>query len=244
MIWSRPENRAHAGKLLVIGGSAQGFAKPAQAYEAARKAGAGTVHAVLPDVLRSMLPRGFMEADFLPSTPSGSLAREALGGLLNESDWADAVLLAGDLSRNSETAILLESFATKYTAALTLTCDAVDYALSAPRIALGRDNTLLVLSFAQLQKLGQAAQATTAFTYAMDFLHLIEALHSFSAEHHLTLITKRDNTIFVAVDGQVTTTQLAEEQQIWRLTTAAAASVWWLQNPSKPLEALTTALVA
>ena len=29
---------------------------------------------------------------------------------------------------------------------------------------------------------------------------------------------------------------------VWRLKVAAYASVWWLQNPSKPLEAITTAV--
>jgi hypothetical protein len=31
------------------------------------------------------------------------------------------------------------------------------------------------------------------------------------------------------------------DRPVWRIETAATAAVWWLQNPSKPFEALTTA---
>ena len=53
--WSRPENRLAAGKLLVAGGNAHGFAAPAEAYTAAVKAGAGTVRVLLPDAIRKIV---------------------------------------------------------------------------------------------------------------------------------------------------------------------------------------------
>jgi hypothetical protein len=243
LLWSRPENRAYAGKLLVVGGSSQGFAHPAQAYQAATVAGVGSGRAVLPDALQKTLPKGFMEADFLPSTPSGSFAREALGELLSQAMWADGVLLAGDLGRNSETAILLESFAGKYSGQLTLTCDAADYAVNAPHIVLKRPDTLLVVGFKQLQKFGLNARFPQAFTSSMDFLRLVEMLHDVTAEYPLSIITKHSDNIFVASGGQVSTTKIVDKP-VWRITTAASASVWWLQNPQKPFEALSTSVVA
>ena len=46
LLWSRPENRKHAGKLLIVGGHAQSFAAPAQAFSKAGKAGIGTARYV------------------------------------------------------------------------------------------------------------------------------------------------------------------------------------------------------
>ena len=108
--WSRPENRLHAGKLLVIGGNLHGFAAPAEAYSEADKAGAGAVRVLLPDATQKLIGKFVPEAEYAPSTPSGSFAQLSLNEWLISSSWADHVLLAGDLSRNSETAIVIEKF--------------------------------------------------------------------------------------------------------------------------------------
>jgi len=76
----------------------------------------------------------------------------------------------------------------------------------------------------------------------MDFIRLVDTLHEFSKSHRINIIVKHLQTIFVAVDGQVSSTKLTEDLPIWRVKTAARASVWWLQNPSKTFEALTTAI--
>jgi hypothetical protein len=87
------------------------------------------VRVLLPSATKKLVSQVFPEAEFAPSTPSGSFAREALGQLLDSADWADGVLLAGDFGRNSETAILLESFAQKYKGQLTVAQDGIDYFL-------------------------------------------------------------------------------------------------------------------
>lgn len=240
--WSRPENRAFAGKLLIAGGNAHGFAAPAEAYAAAVKAGIGTARVVLPDALQKTVGRVLENGEFAPSTPSGSFSQKALGELLAYSGWADAVLFAGDLGRNSETAILMEKFLAKSPLAATLTKDAVDYATSAPHTVLNRPNTLLVLSLSQLQRLGTAAKATTPISFSMDLLRLVGWLHEFTTQHQPHIIVKHLNNLLVAVNGQVSSTLLNEDKQIWRVETAAKAAVWWLQNPSKPFEAITTAI--
>jgi len=98
-----------------------------------------------------------------------------------------------------------------------------------------------VLSFAQLQKLAMNANFTKAFTFGMDLIRLVDTLHEFTETFSPNIITKHHDTIFVAASGQVSSTKLETEMKIWRVKTAASASVWWLQNPSKPFEALTTA---
>lgn len=240
MEWSRPQTATTAGKLLIVGGNAHGFAAPANAFQAASTAGIGTARMLLPDSLRKVVGNTFTAGELAPSTPSGSFSQKALGELLMMAQWADGVLLAGDFGRNSETAILLEKFLEKFPGQVTLTQDAVDYVVQAPQIVTERANTTLVLSFAQLQKLAVSAKFTTAFTFDMDFLRLVETLHTFTERFALQIVVKHLDTIFVAVDGKVSTTKVAADMKIWRVRTAASTCVWWLQNPSKPFEALTT----
>ncbi len=243
LLWSRPENRTAAGKLLVIGGNAHEFAAPGEAYNEAMKAGVGTARVLLPDALQKTVGPILEAGEFAPSTKtSGSFSQKALDEFLMQSNWADGVLLAGDFGRNAETAILFEKFLSHWRGQATVTKDACDYISSAPHTVLKREGTLLVLSLSQLQRLAVAARTPTAITFSMDLLRLVEWLHDFTRTHAPFIITKHLDTVFVAVNGQVSTTKLAEDLDVWRVRTAARASVWWLQNPSKPFEALTTAV--
>lgn len=240
LLWSRPENRMHAGKLLVVGGNLHDFKAPADAYGEAMKAGAGTVRVMLPDKLSKTVGAVFPEAEFAPSTPSGSFAVEALNGLLATAGWADGVLLAGDLGRNSETAILLEKFIEKYSGQLTLTKDAVDYFVKTPDLLLKRPETTLVLSFSQLQPLASSAGFQSPFTFSMGLLKFVESLHNFTEQYPVHIVTFFEENMCVAVNGRVSTTKLDQPEKIWRVRTAAHASTWWMQNPSRAFEALTS----
>lgn len=243
LLWSRPENRTHAGKLLIVGGHAQSFAAPAEAYGEAMKAGIGTVRVLLPDALQKTVNKIFPAAEFAPSNPSGGFAQQGLGELLALSEWADGVLLAGDFGRNSETAILLEKLLDKYDRQLTLTKDAVDYFTTTPIPLLNRENSTLVLSFAQLQKVAVQAHFHKAFTFDMGLLKLVELLHEFTDQFPLHIIVKHLDNMLVAAAGQVSTTKLTAEQPIWRTRTAAKAATWWLQNPQKTFAALSTGIL-
>lgn len=244
MLWSRPETKTLAGRLLIIGGNAHGFAAAADAYAAATKAGVGNARVLLPDALQKTVGRVFEVGEYAPSTPSGSFAQTALGEVLPMAHWADGVLLAGDLGRNSETAILIESFLGKHAGQVTLTKDALEYVILQPALVQARPNTLLVLNFSELQKLGTSLKFTTAFTLGMDLLRTVDALHELTTLHPLAVITKHLDAMFVAAGGQVSTTPCAPDERLWRVRTAATASVWWLQNPTKSFEALTTSLIA
>lgn len=243
LVWSRPQNKQTAGKLLIIGGNVHGFAAVGNGYTEAEKAGIGSVRIILPDALRKTVSKLLPEADYAPSTPSGSFGQMALADLLEHAAWANGILLAGDLGRNSETAMLLEKFVAKYSGAITLTKDVVDYFIHVPSPLLERPDTCVVLSMAQLQKLASAAKFPLAFTFDMDFLKLIETLHEFTQQFSLYVVVKHLDTVFVGVSGQVSTTKTDNDiADIWRVPTAAHTAVWWLQNPAKPFEALTTAI--
>jgi NAD(P)H-hydrate repair Nnr-like enzyme with NAD(P)H-hydrate dehydratase domain len=242
MLWSRPENRRHAGKLLIAGGNGYEFKSPANAYGDALAAGIGTAKVLLPDRMQKVVHDIFPEAEFAPSTPSGSLARTSLAQLLELAVWADAVLLAGDFGRNSETAIVLESFLQKYQGPVCMTGDAVNYFLDAPGGLLARPDSLAVLTTAQLQRLGTGAHFMPAFTSDTDLLRSVDWLHRFTEHFQLHIIVKHLDTLFVASGGRVSTTPAASGLTAWRVHTASSAITWWLQNSAKPFEALTTSL--
>ncbi len=247
LLWSRPENRQHAGKLLVIGGNAHGFAAPAEAFAVAQEAGAGTVRVMLPDHIRPQLmkfQKPGLELEFAPSTPSGSFASKSLAELLATANWADAVLLAGDLGRNSETAIVLEKFIEKTSMPIVLTKDAVDYFTDNPMTLLRRENVCLVLTMAQLQKLATKAKFPTAITFSMNLMPFVEAMHDFTFQYPVNIIVKNIDTILIACKGNISTTHSDQDlEDSWRVSTASKATVWWVQNPSKPFEALTSSLI-
>src|SRR5690349_6150445 len=109
MLWSKPETKQGAGKLLIVGGQAQEFIHVAESFAAAEDAGAGTVRVLMPESTRK-LTKMLPNIEYAPSNVSGSFAKSALAELLDAGQWADGVLLAGDLGKNSETNLMLESF--------------------------------------------------------------------------------------------------------------------------------------
>lgn len=243
IIWSRPEHKSSAGKLLIIGGNLYAFSAPAEAFAEAGKAGAGTIRAVLPDATKKIVGRMIEHIEYAPSTPSGSFSQKALAELLDLASWSDGTLLAGDIGRNSETAIVLEKFITKYNGRLTITKDAANYAISVPEIIHQREQTLLVISFAQLQQFTANLKFDKPFTFDMTLLKLVETLREFSLTTKNIIMVKHLNQIHCAYNGQVISTKLSYDTDIWRVKTATHASVWWMQNPTKPLQAIATSLV-
>lgn len=241
LLWSRPENRKHAGKLLIVGGNVHSFAAVAEAYQYATKAGAGAIRVLMPDALRKTVGPLLDNVDYAPSTPSGSFNQKALAEALELASWADGVLLAGDFGRNSETAILIEKFIQKTELPMVATKDAADYLVQIPDALLTRKNITLVLTITELQHLASSAHYPKAFTFDMGLLKLVETLHDFTEEFPVNIVLKHLDTTFVATSGYVSTTAAGDDQDMWRVKTAAYASVWWLQNPSKVFESLTTA---
>lgn len=238
LLWSRPENRRFAGKLLIIGGNIHNFSAPAEAYAHAEKAGIGSVRIVLPDALQKTVGAIVPEAEFAPSTPSGSFARSALETTLSAAAWADGVLIAGDVGRNSETTILLESFLKKYSGQITILGDALDVCIPTPELLQDRPDTTVIATFRQLQQILTNSPEPIAITSSMDLLQLVEALHLHSINCAYNIVCTHHNTTIVASEGKVITTQSDSSPSINQL--AASCATWWLQNPSKTNQALTT----
>ena len=239
--WSKPENRLQAGKLAIIGGNVHGFAAPAEAYAYSSAAGIGTAKVLLPDALQKIVGNFIGTAEFATSTPSGSFSRSSVERMLDLAQWADGLLLAGDFGRNSETAIALETFIGKYDGPLIITKDAVDY-FNSVTPDIDKTSYTLILTLEQLQKFSVAIGFNKAFTLGMDLVPLIRQLHEFTLACPVNLVVKQHATLAVAVAGQVSTTKLNVDMDIWRVKTASTASTWLIQHPTKPFEALTTAI--
>jgi len=242
--WSKPEQRSQAGRLGIVGGNKLGFAGVAESYSSALTTGVGEVRVLLPDVLRKTIPSSITDAIFSPTNPSGSLSREAEPDMKALADWATGLLFIGDAGRNSETAILYERFLQEYDGPLTLTRDAVDLIKNDSQHVVERPRTVLVVSFAQLQKLFQSVYYPKILTFSMQLTSLVEAVHKFTTTYPVTLAVLHKEFLVVAYQGDVTTTRWENPMAIWRGNTATKAAAYWLWNESSPLKAITASLVA
>lgn len=241
--WNKPEQRAHAGKLAIIGGNKLGFVAVRDAYEVATDLGAGQIRAILPDVLKRTVPASVADAVFLPSNPSGGFSRQALPDFGAACAWADLCLLIGDAGRNSETAMAFESLL-EGNGHIMITRDAVDLMLPAMARVVDRSDTTLVVSFAQLQKVLQSVYYPRIISFSMQLLQLVEALHKFTITYPVTIVTFHHSQLIVASAGTVVTQEFDQPMAIWRGITAARGATYLLWNQHKPLEAIATSFRA
>jgi NAD(P)H-hydrate repair Nnr-like enzyme with NAD(P)H-hydrate dehydratase domain len=242
--WSKPEQRSQAGRLGIIGGNKLGFAGVAEAYSTALKLGVGELRVLLPDVLRKTIPPTITDTIFGATNPSGSLARDALLEMRALGQWANEILLVGDAGRNSETAIVYEDFLRDYTGPLTLTRDAVDLIKNSSGAIVDRPDTLLVVSFAQLQKLFQSVYYPKILTFSMQLTSLVEALHKFTITYPVSIVVLHKDYLVIANGGDIITTQWENPMAIWRGNTATKAASYWLWNPQALLAAVATSISA
>ncbi len=241
--WNKPEQRGQAGKLGIVGGNKLGFLAVGDAYTVAHDVGVGQVRVLLPDILKKAVPSMLTDVIYGASNPSGGLSREAIHETTALSAWADGILLIGDAGRNSETAILYEDFVRNYRGQLTIARDSVDMLMTAPDVVVERDDTLLVVSFAQLQKLFRKVYYPKMLTFSMQLQQLVETLHKFTITYPVTIITYHQDHLVIASAGQVTTTPWDNPMSIWKGMVATSAAAYWLWSPQKPLQAATASLV-
>lgn len=241
--WSKPEQKSKAGRLGIIGGNKLGFAGVAEAYGVSTNAGVGEVRVLLPDALKKSIPAVMTDVIYGATNPSGSLAKDALTEMKAIGDWATGILMVGDAGRNSETAIVYEDFLRDYSSPLTITRDAVDLIKNANSSVIERPDTLLVMSFAQLQKLFQLVYYPKVLTFSMQLTGLVEALHKFTITYPVSITVLFKDQLLVASGGEVTSTPWDNPMAIWRGSTAAKASCYWMWTPQKVVEAVTASLL-
>lgn len=240
--WGKPERRDQAGRLGIIGGNKLGFAGVAAAYSTALETGVGQVRVLLPDALKSAIPRAISDTVFAPSTPSGSLSRDALPDLQALADYSTGLLLVGDAGRNAETALAYEQFITKYRGPLTITRDSIDLVKNSAHLLVDRPETLVVASFAQVQKLLQAVYYPKVMTFSLPLLQVVDILHKFTITYPCSIAMLHRDHMIIAHNGQVITQEWDAPMRIWRGETAARMASYWLWNRDKPLSAATASI--
>ena len=243
LIWAKPEQKDFAGRLLIIGGNAHAINAPNEAYVSALKAGIGYAKVLLPRQTKKFFGNNIpLDVELLADTPSGSFSTKAFEDVLGFSAWSDGLFFAGDIGRNSETAIMIESIADNVSGIQIYTRDSLEYISTHPENIFRRDETLLVLSLSQLQKMLIVLREKTPITFDMGIVKLSQLLSELTLKYNATLMTQYGNAILVAQGGKGIITSLPVIPQRWRLKSATAAAVWWIQNPKKPLEAIATAI--
>ncbi len=241
LLWSRPQTRNGAGKLLIIGGHEHDFSAIARAHQAAYAAGAGSVLSVMPYAVHKFVG-GLAECDFLASNSSGGFAKEAIPELLHHAAWADMIVLPGSNGRNSETTIVFEQLLRQSPTPVTITKDTIELLQHTPDAMLQRNNTTLVLSLSQLQRLGVAARFAHAITFGMTFQQLVDALHAITGQLQSAIVTQHHQRYAVGLNGTVGSS-VAEPSTVWQLATAIDVAVWTMQQPSHRFAAIMTALL-
>ena len=242
--WSKPEQKNRAGKLIVIGGHAQGFIAVAEGYSVALDMGVGEVRALIPDSLKKKLPAILAEASLLNINPSRGFCIDAWPDFAAAASWADGILLPGDAGRNSETAILYEKLLDKTDIPITITRDAADLVKNNYSSIVERPNTLLVLSFAQIQKLFSGVYYPKVLTFSMPLNAFVDTLHKFTITYPVTLMVLHNNNLIVSHNGMVSSTTWTDVLAIWRGNVATKAASYWIWHSSKVFESITTSLVS
>jgi NAD(P)H-hydrate repair Nnr-like enzyme with NAD(P)H-hydrate dehydratase domain len=240
LIWNKPEQKSQAGTLLIIGGNSHEIIHPSQAFAASLKTGVGECRVLLPSATKKLLgPKYPHEIILLTSNPSGGFSKLAFNEIAAHDSWAGATLYAGSLGKNSETSALVEDLVLSLSGLVTLSDDAIDIFLPSPQKLLERSDTLLVCNFVQLQKIIQHHLPEYAITSTMGVVHFAETVAAWTKKHNTHIVCYFEESFFVCSQGKVISTKMATDTN-WQTEIAAAATVWWLQNPSRPLEAIAT----
>lgn len=240
--WNKPQRRDQAGRLLIVGGSTHALSAPAKAYEYAKKQGIGAAKIVLPNKTKRLVGATLPDAVFLPSTPHGELSQEGLHDLLGYLQWADTLLIAGDVGRNSQTAILLEELVCQSNVPLIVAKDAIELLSNRPSLLLERENTTLVVSFSQLQRLLKNSGETEPIQFSMGLVQLVEYLHVLTQKYPIAIATVFEAHIITATKGEVGTTKQQNDEldpEPWRLQYASLAACYQTWYPGAIFKALT-----
>lgn len=243
LIWNIPEQRT--GKISIIGGNSQNFHAVIRLAELlVQTFPLRTVATTLPDALRSQLPP-LKNLNFAPSTESGSFAKSpALDTAIKDADFT---IVAGDLSKNSATAIAISSALTSAAQSFLLTRDTID--LLAPSIGplLEHPKLFLVASLVQLQKVFRSIYYPKMIMLSQPLVAIVETLHKFTLSYPTTILTFHEGQIITAHSGQIVTTEIAKTSytpiSLWTGELAGKIAALNLYNPSKPLEATSAAVL-
>ena len=236
----QPEQRRFAGKLLIIGGNKGAFFSVAKAMETANRMGVGEVRVLLPDSLRGQLPK-VPEIYFAKAEASGAFGKSAMAEMMAQLEWAESVLIVGDLGKNAETSVAFANFMKLCDKPVLMSRDAVDVLTpDAMNWGMREQDTTIFLTISQLQKLLRTLYYPIVVTLSMPMNRLIETLHKFTLSYPLALVTFHEGQIIIARDGQVISEELGDTEytqlSMWDGGLQARTAVLSLWNHEQQIE--------
>lgn len=234
ILWSRPVRRT--GRILLVGGHRDGFAELQKVYQGFEDAQVAECRLALPDKLSKLV--GSLEGvSLLASTPSGSIARDALSELVYLANESDLVSLGPDLSNNSETTLVMQRLIAETRASVVIPPQSAEQLLPEAGEWKDKENLLLFLNQKLLYKLAAklAVDATIPLNPTAD--SIAEITLAVSKEFSPSVVVLFENSIIVAIDGKASITK-TKTSNIGKLV--GLLGTFWLQNESKRYEALTT----
>lgn len=251
LAWNIPEQKT--GQINVIGGNSQSFHAIIRLAEFLNQNfPLREVSISLPDALRGQLPP-LQNINFAPSTNSGSFAKSS--ELRQTFKSGDFTIIAGDLSKNSATAIALSDAITAHLETtdpasikpLLITRDSVDLLAETSAQLLTHPKLFLVASMTQLQKVFRAIYYPRMIMLSQPLIPVIETLHKFTLSYPATILTFHQNQIIVTNAGNVTTTPIENTPytpiSLWSGQLAGKVAALNLYNPNQPLAATTSAIL-
>ena len=240
--WNIPEQKT--GRVAVVGGNAQTFSSIVRmAEELVADFPVKTVEMILPEALRGKLPI-LENVTFLPATASGSFSKSPL--LVQNLKQSNFVLMAGDLTKNSETTVALAEALGQLDMPILLARDSLDTLLPEMPTLINHEQLFILASLAQLQKLFRVLYYPKVLMLSMPLLAVIEALHKFTLSYPATIVTFHADEIIIAQGGKIVTTNIALTNYtpltLWSGTLAVKIAALNLYNPKKMIEATAAAI--
>ncbi len=238
VLFNRPVTRHGAGRMLVTGGHTGEFSQPVAYNQLALAAGIGECNVIMPDKLAAITggaPGVYLGA----STTSGSLARAALGRILELSEEADVLSVGLSLSGNSDTTMLIERLVTDYTGRLAV-FEAGFAALKGRwELIANRSNALLILTMPEVFKLCGELGIAIDIRPGGGLINKLEIVSNLAARLSCDLAVWGTESI-ISSGTKLSVTPLNYRLSLQPAVVYAVMSTFWTQNPQDRFAGLTT----
>jgi hydroxyethylthiazole kinase-like uncharacterized protein yjeF len=193
----RESTKFAAGAVLVCGGSTGLTGAPCLASEAAQRAGAGYITALVPASLNYVFEQRLLEAMSVPLPDiEGGLQPSAADTILERTQRAGALVLGPGLGRGPATFELARAVAARAEIPLLLDADGLNAHAGRLGVLAGRSAPAVLTPHAgELARLLDAESAEIA-------AHRLASAHRAASEAQAILVLKGDDTIVAAPDGR------------------------------------------
>jgi NAD(P)H-hydrate repair Nnr-like enzyme with NAD(P)H-hydrate dehydratase domain len=237
-LYNRPITRMGGGRLLIVGGHASEFSLPTTVHQFAVAAGIGQATAILPDTLAKILG-GAPGTTFAPSTTSGSLAKEALGRILELSEEADAVAIGASLSNNSNTAMLAERLVQEIQRPLIIFDDGLIALRQNITSVTDNPQALVILTIAEVFKLCSALSIGINIRPHAGLINKLEIIQDLAAASACSYAVY-GTEIIIAAGADLIVTPTNYHLSLTPAIFYGTLATFWLQNSRNPTAGLAT----